>query len=172
MNYLIVNADDFGLTAGVTYGIWEGLTEGWITSTTMMVNQPASSLAANLLRAYGYAVSPSSGAVASQSVEAVASPSSGAVASQSSEAVTTPSGGAVAFDSAVTSPSAAKTAEFSVGLHINLSLGQPLTDCPTLTRQGHFIKPQDLEDPTVYDPEEIAREIAIDFSERSKKFDK
>jgi len=37
--YLIVNADDFGLTHGVTKGIIEGAKSGIITSTSVMVNE-------------------------------------------------------------------------------------------------------------------------------------
>jgi predicted glycoside hydrolase/deacetylase ChbG (UPF0249 family) len=38
--YLIVNADDFNLTEGVTRGILDGHRHGIITSTTVMVNLP------------------------------------------------------------------------------------------------------------------------------------
>lgn len=41
MKYLIVNADDFGLTRGVNRAIIEGHRRGIITSTTLMVNMPA-----------------------------------------------------------------------------------------------------------------------------------
>lgn len=41
MRRLIVNADDFGLTAGVNRAIIEGHTRGMITSTTIMANMPA-----------------------------------------------------------------------------------------------------------------------------------
>lgn len=41
MRYLIVNADDFGLTPGVNRAIIEGHRRGIITSTTLMVNMPA-----------------------------------------------------------------------------------------------------------------------------------
>lgn len=37
---LIINADDFGLTAGVNEGIIESFKNGVVTSTTLMVNQP------------------------------------------------------------------------------------------------------------------------------------
>ena len=43
---LIVNADDFGLTSGVTYGIYDAMCRGVVTSTTMMVNTSATLLAA------------------------------------------------------------------------------------------------------------------------------
>lgn len=41
MKYLIVNADDFGLTVGVNRAIIEGHLEGIITSATLMANMPA-----------------------------------------------------------------------------------------------------------------------------------
>jgi len=37
---LIINADDFGLTAGVNKGITETIRNGLVTSTTVMVNMP------------------------------------------------------------------------------------------------------------------------------------
>lgn len=37
---LIVNADDFGMSAGVNYGILECFKKGIVTSTSMMVNTP------------------------------------------------------------------------------------------------------------------------------------
>ncbi len=40
MKRVIVNADDFGLSAGVTRGIVEAYRDGVLTSTTMMANQP------------------------------------------------------------------------------------------------------------------------------------
>ena len=36
---LIVNADDFGLTAGVSRGILEAHRSGIVTSTTLLVNR-------------------------------------------------------------------------------------------------------------------------------------
>ena len=35
---LIINADDFGLSKGITDGIIEGMLDGYITSTTVMIN--------------------------------------------------------------------------------------------------------------------------------------
>ncbi|HKX26203.1 MAG TPA: ChbG/HpnK family deacetylase [Blastocatellia bacterium] len=52
MKYLIVNADDFGLTAGVNRAVIEGHTGGIITSATLMVNMPAFDEAAQLARAH------------------------------------------------------------------------------------------------------------------------
>lgn len=37
---LIINADDFGLSKSITDGIITGITEGYITSTTIMANMP------------------------------------------------------------------------------------------------------------------------------------
>lgn len=47
---LIVNADDFGLTAGVNAGIVEAFERGILRSTTLMANGPAFSDAARLAR--------------------------------------------------------------------------------------------------------------------------
>ena len=41
---LIVNADDFGLTAGVSRGILHASRDGIVTSTTLLVNQAQSPL--------------------------------------------------------------------------------------------------------------------------------
>lgn len=48
--YLIVNADDFNLTEGVTRGIVEGHGNGIITSTTVMVNLPGLARSRDLAR--------------------------------------------------------------------------------------------------------------------------
>ena len=45
MKQLIVNADDFGLTAGVTRGILDAHREGIVTSTTLMANGAAFDMA-------------------------------------------------------------------------------------------------------------------------------
>jgi hopanoid biosynthesis associated protein HpnK len=39
--YLIVNADDFGLSPGINAGIIEGFRDGIVTSATLLVNAPA-----------------------------------------------------------------------------------------------------------------------------------
>jgi predicted glycoside hydrolase/deacetylase ChbG (UPF0249 family) len=44
--YLIVNADDFGLTDGVNRGIIEGIERGIVTSASLMARQPAAAAAA------------------------------------------------------------------------------------------------------------------------------
>lgn len=48
--YLIVNADDFGLSEGVSLGVLEAHKEGILTSTTFMVNFPWADEMATLLR--------------------------------------------------------------------------------------------------------------------------
>ena len=48
--YLIVNADDFNLTEGVTRGILDGHRHGIITSTTVMVNLPGLASSRDLAR--------------------------------------------------------------------------------------------------------------------------
>lgn len=47
---LIVNADDFGMTAGVNQGIVEAHARGILTSTSLMVQRPAAEQAAGLAR--------------------------------------------------------------------------------------------------------------------------
>lgn len=53
---LIVNADDFGLSKGVNYGILESFKNGVLTSTTMMMNAPAMEHAVELMKRYDLAV--------------------------------------------------------------------------------------------------------------------
>lgn len=103
---LIINADDFGLTPAVTQGIYDAMTRGVVTSTTMMVNAWAAEYAGALVR---------------------------------------------------------ETPELAVGLHINVSLGEPLTDCPSLVREGRFIKPAALGGDDAYEEDELAREIAAQY---------
>ena len=50
MKQLIVNADDFGLTMGVTQGILDAHWEGIVTSTTLMANGAAFDVAASASR--------------------------------------------------------------------------------------------------------------------------
>ena len=51
MKRLIVNADDFGRSAGVDDGILRAHREGVVTSTTFMTNAPSTSHAAAIARA-------------------------------------------------------------------------------------------------------------------------
>jgi chitin disaccharide deacetylase len=48
--YLIVNADDFGISPGVNRGILEAFDRGILTSTSVMVGRPAAEQAAALAR--------------------------------------------------------------------------------------------------------------------------
>ncbi len=99
---LIVNADDFGLTNGVTNGIFEAIQYGIVSSTTMLINTGATILAANLV---------------------------------------------------------IRHPEINVGLHLNISFGKPLTQCPSLVgANGLFIKPDELITGDSYDEEEIYNE--------------
>ena len=50
--YLIVNADDFGLTTGINRGIIEAHENGIVTSASLMVRYPAAQGAAAYARAY------------------------------------------------------------------------------------------------------------------------
>jgi len=50
MRRLIVNADDFGMTPGVTKGIAECMSGGIVSSTTLMVNMPSAPDAVGLAR--------------------------------------------------------------------------------------------------------------------------
>ncbi|MGG2094546.1 chitin disaccharide deacetylase [Bacillus sp. S13(2024)] len=49
---LIVNADDFGLTRGVNYGIVDAHVNGLVNSTTMMMNMPEVEHAVQLAKEY------------------------------------------------------------------------------------------------------------------------
>ena len=51
--YLIVNADDFGLSDGVNRGIIEAAERGIVTSASLMVRQPAAASAAAYAREHG-----------------------------------------------------------------------------------------------------------------------
>jgi chitin disaccharide deacetylase len=50
IRHLIVTADDFGLTAGVTRGIARAHAEGIVTATSLMVDEPAAAEAADRAR--------------------------------------------------------------------------------------------------------------------------
>jgi predicted glycoside hydrolase/deacetylase ChbG (UPF0249 family) len=52
MKKLIVNADDFGITKGVTDAIIDCHADGIVTSTTLMSNMPSAEYAASRARAY------------------------------------------------------------------------------------------------------------------------
>lgn len=103
---LIVNADDFGLTSGVTYGIYDAMCRGVVTSTTMMVNTSATLLAAQLAK---------------------------------------------------------REPALAVGLHVNISLGGPLTSCPSLLKNGMFRKPAVLGSDEGYDVGELDEELEAQY---------
>ena len=103
---LIVNADDFGLTSGVTYGIYDAMCRGVVTSTTMMVNTSATLLAAQLTK---------------------------------------------------------REPDLAVGLHANISLGEPLTRCPSLLKDGRFQKPAVLGSDEGYDVGELDEELEAQY---------
>ena len=50
--YLIVNADDFGLSPGVNRGVVQAHERGIVTSASLMVRQPAAGAAAACARAH------------------------------------------------------------------------------------------------------------------------
>ncbi len=47
---LIINADDFGRTRGINYGIVEAMKNGTLSSTTIMMNMPYAEQAVNLVK--------------------------------------------------------------------------------------------------------------------------
>ena len=103
---LIVNADDFGLTDGVTKGILGAMMNGIVTSTTMMVNTPGTQYASEIARG---------------------------------------------------------NPDLAVGLHINISLGCPLTDAVSLTENGLFLKPSVIGSDDCYNEEELYREMCAQY---------
>ncbi|MGI6700254.1 MAG: carbohydrate deacetylase [Christensenellales bacterium] len=103
---LIVNADDFGLTDGVTQGILDAMNRGIVTSTTMMVNMPGTQSAATIAR---------------------------------------------------------ENPNIAVGLHVNISLGSPLSNGPSLTENGLFLKPSALSSDNRYDEEELYQEMRAQY---------
>lgn len=106
---LIINADDFGLSEGVTYGIYDAIKNGVVTSTTMMVSTRASELAGNLAK----------------------------------------------VDS-----------ELAVGLHLNITLGKPLTNCKSLLQNGSFIKPKQQDCHLQFTQEDLD----LEFNAQYEKF--
>lgn len=51
---LIVNADDFGLSRGVNYGIVDSFKNGIVTSTTLLVNAERTMDAVNMIKEYSF----------------------------------------------------------------------------------------------------------------------
>ncbi|MGH4050627.1 MAG: ChbG/HpnK family deacetylase [Clostridium sp.] len=108
MTNLIFNADDFGYSKGINYGIIEAHKRGVLTSATLMVNMSGTLHAVELMK------------------------------------------GLKAMD---------------VGLHLNISLGKPLTSGKTLVdEKGNFMKPDNLPDDYKYDLEELRNEIWTQYN--------
>lgn len=108
MTKMIINADDFGYSRGVNYGILDAYLKGVLTSTTLMVNQGGAAHGAEISKRYP---------------------------------------------------------ELKVGLHLNISLGEPLTNARTLTgADGRFIKPDvALAADHRYDADEVYRELEAQY---------
>lgn len=103
---LIVNADDFGMSEGVVYGITDAMKRGVVTSTTLMVNGQATCLASEIIK---------------------------------------------------------NNPEMAVGLHFNVSFGEPLTSAKSLIANGRFIKPKDILGEPPYDERDIADELSAQY---------
>lgn len=104
---LIVNADDFGLSKGVNFGIIEAARHGVVTSTTAMMNAPAVEHAAEL---------------------------------------------------------SAQMPQLGVGLHFVLSFGCPLTDMPSLARDGMLGKwVWEVAEQGTLNSQEVERELACQY---------
>lgn len=106
MTKIIINADDFGLSKGVNFGIVESHLNGVLSSTTMMVTMPAAEHATRLMKF---------------------------------------------------------VPNLGVGLHLNISLGQPLTKGKTIVdSENQLIKPQNLGDKK-YAVEEVYQEFKAQY---------
>lgn len=104
---IIINADDFGYSRGVNFGIVDSFKLGILTSTTLMVNMPGTEHAVKL----------------SKSVP-----------------------------------------ELGVGLHLNLTLGYPLTNGKSLIdKSNQMIKPTKMSNTHIYDESEIYNEIDAQY---------
>lgn len=105
--YLIVNADDFGLSKGINYGIVEAHINGVVTSTTMMITMPEVDHALRLSKV---------------------------------------------------------VPNLKIGLHLNITLGKPLTKCPTLLKEdGNFYKPRENPNQDLFSEEEIYQEFRAQY---------
>lgn len=85
---LIINADDYGMSPGVSYGILHGIKKGIISSTTVMMNMEYALEFLPLL----------------------------------------------------------KGIDVGVGVHLNITCGKPLTNCPSLTNDDQFKNCRDYDD--------------------------
>jgi len=104
---LIINADDFGLSRGVNYGIVDAHQLGVLTSTTLMITMPAVDHAIMLSK---------------------------------------------------------EVPNLGVGLHLNMTLGKPLTTCLSLIKSnGDFYKPNEKPDESLFSEEEIYQEFKAQY---------
>lgn len=107
MSNIIFNADDFGYSKGINYGIVEAYKSGVLTSTTLMVNMAGSCHGGELMK---------------------------------------------------------ETEGLAVGLHLNISLGKPLTNGKTLVGDdGKFMKPNNLPQGYKYCEKELKEEIEAQY---------
>ena len=113
---LIVNADDFGLSKGINYGILEAHLNGIVTSTTLMITMPE----------VEHAISISKDAP-----------------------------------------------NLKIGLHLNITLGNPITNCRSLVKKGNiFYKPSELPNQDDFKEEEIYEEFKAQYNLFIKKVGK
>lgn len=114
--FLIVNADDFGLSKGVNYGIIEAHKNGIVTSTTMMITMSKVDHAVELAK---------------------------------------------------------KHPRLKIGLHLNITLGEPLTKCLTLVNdKNRFYKPIENPNQDRFSEEEIYLEFKAQYELFIKKVGK
>lgn len=99
---LIISADDIGLSKSVTDGIIDGLNEGIITSTSIMVNMKYADYAVECMKKNGYD---------------------------------------------------------RLGVHLCITAGKSLTDCPTLTRGGYFLTAKEQLSDSTIDQQELYTEL-------------
>src|SRR5690554_3524879 len=104
---LIINADDFGLSRGINFGIIDAHALGVLTSTTLMITMEASNHAIELSKGFP---------------------------------------------------------NLGIGLHLNITLGKPLTDTRTLVKEnGEFYKPKEKPNQDLFDEEEIYQEFKAQY---------
>ena len=104
---LIVNADDFGLSRGINYGIIDAHILGILTSTTLMITMEAADHAIELSRQFP---------------------------------------------------------KLGIGLHLNMTLGKPLTKAKTIVKEdGVFYKPKEEPNEAIFDEHEIYLEFRAQY---------
>ena len=108
MAKIIFNADDFGYSKGINYGIVEAFRCGVLSSTTLMVTMPGAEHATELMK---------------------------------------------------------ENEKLGVGLHFNISLGEPMTKGKTLVGENNkFIKPDNLPEGYKYDEDELREELRAQYN--------